>query len=105
MDDIIDWVNLIDSYTRKKIIKKIIGTKIDLKDQRDITKEEAEKICADYINSGEIIETSSKTGENVEETFLNVAGEIINREFQKCRGCGGFYPKKLKICSNCGEPG
>ncbi len=103
IDDISSWVEIVDDYASEDIIKILIGTKIDLKDQRDITKKEAEKHSAEHNWSAEIIETSAKTGENVEEAFINVANQIVGIYFQKCSACGDYFSKKLKICSNCGK--
>jgi Ras-related protein Rab-1A len=103
IEDVSSWVQIINDYGNEDIIKILIGTKIDLKDQREITKKEAEKHCAEHNWSAEVIETSAKTGENVEDTFLNVANEIVGIYFQKCSGCGDYFSKKLKICSNCGK--
>jgi len=103
IDDVSSWVEIMDDYGNEDIIKVLIGTKIDLKDQREITKKEAEKHSAKHEWSAEIIETSAKTGENVEEVFIKVANEIVGRYFQKCNECGDYFSKKLKICSNCGK--
>jgi len=103
LNDVYNWVELCDAYGDPGISKVLIGTKIDLVDQREITREEAEKSCADYTWCGGIIETSAKTGENVEEVFLNLAKELINRKFQKCKACGDYFSKKLKYCVKCGE--
>ncbi len=103
IDDVKNWVELMDEYAGRDNIKVLIGTKIDLKDLREISKEEAEKTCADFNWSVKIFETSSKTGENIEEAFLTIAREIFTRRFQKCSSCGDYFPNKLKFCVSCGE--
>ncbi len=103
LEDVHNWVELVDAYADDDVIKVLIGTKIDLIEEREITKEEAEQICSDHKWCGTIIETSSKTGENVEEAFLSVSREIVNLKFQKCHACGDYFNKNLKICNNCGE--
>ena len=103
LDDVHNWVELIDTYAGEETAKILIGTKIDLKDQREITREDANHACSDYNWCTDNIETSSKTGENVEEAFYTIAREIVNRKFQKCEACGEYYSKKLKYCVNCGE--
>jgi small GTP-binding protein len=103
LDDVHNWVDIVDAYGDQDILKLLIGTKIDLVDKKEITKENATKDCAKYKWCGEIIETSAKTGENVEEAFINVIREIVSIKFQKCEACGDYFSKKLKFCSNCGE--
>ena len=103
LEDIDNWVELCNVYGDPDIAKVLIGTKIDLIDQREITKEIAQKACNTYNWCGEIIETSAKTGENVEEAFRKIARELVNKKFQKCNACGDYFSKKLKFCSNCGE--
>lgn len=103
LEDIHNWVELVDMYAEEDVIKVLIGTKIDLIEEREITKEEAEKYCAEYDWSVNIIETSSKTGENVEEAFSNVVREIISIKLQKCEACREYFNKKLKICNYCGQ--
>jgi small GTP-binding protein len=58
----------------------IVGGKIDLEEDRGVYKEEAERLKENY-NFLELIECSSKTGENVELIF-----EILVKEILKIRG-------------------
>ena len=103
IEDIHEFVDIIDNFATEGAIKVLIGTKIDLVDQREITKEEANKICSKYNWCADIIETSAKTGENIEEAFLNVFREIVESKFNRCSGCNEYFPRKLKFCTNCGE--
>ena len=101
--DIDNWVNIVDENASEDLIKLIIATKIDLKDDREVSKEDAIKFFKKYDWCKDIITTSSKTGENVNLTFNHVAKEIINLKFQVCNSCGEIFNKKLKICNYCGE--
>lgn len=98
-----NWVKIIDENASENVIKLIIATKIDLKDKREVSKEEAIKFCEKYTPNKEIFMTSSKTGQNVEETFLNMAKELIEINLQKCKECGEFISRKLKKCNFCGK--
>ncbi len=100
--DVENWVKIIDKNADENVIKIIIGTKIDLKDKRVITFAEAKKASQKFDFFDDPVETSSKTGENVERAFLNVSKEIINRNLQLCKNCGEFFVKNLKICNYCG---
>ncbi|MFX1394372.1 MAG: Rab family GTPase [Promethearchaeota archaeon] len=104
LNDVINWVKIIQSNALENANLVLIGTKIDLKDKREIKKADAKKISQKFNLQGEIIETSAKTGENVEKAFLNVARLILSTFLQTCKNCGEMFSKKLKICNHCGEP-
>jgi len=55
----------------------LVGCKSDLTEQREVSSEEANSF-ADF-NEMAFVETSAKTGENVEESFRVVGQEIYNR--------------------------
>ena len=102
LEDIDNWVKIIDDNA-KGVLKLLIGTKIDLKDQREIERQEAREIAKKLGCLEGIVETSSKTGENVEEAFLHVARMLLDKNLQHCEGCGKMFSRKLKHCNHCGE--
>ena len=103
LEDIVNWVKIVDENAYDDVIKVLIGTKIDLVDKLEVTKEIATNVCENYHWCVETIETSAKTGENVEDAFLKVCREIMNRKLQICKSCGEVFDKKLKFCNYCGE--
>ena len=102
LEDVDNWVKIIDENAYSNIVKQIIATKIDLKSERQVSKKEAIDFCKKYDWCKEITSTSSKTGENVEEAFLYVVKKIIKRNLQTCKPCGEVFNKKLKNCQYCG---
>lgn len=102
LDDVKNWVKIIDKNAIENVIKIMIGTKIDMEDQRVISYDDARKTSRKYKCLLDPIETSSKTGENVENAFLNVSKEIIKYNLQYCKTCGEFFIKNLKFCNYCG---
>ncbi|MFX0005590.1 MAG: Rab family GTPase [Promethearchaeota archaeon] len=102
LDDIKNWVQIIDDNS-KEIIKITIGTKIDLKEQREISKAEAINISKKFNCYGDPIGTSSKTGENVNKAFQNVVEAIIEQKLHECKNCGEYFSKRLKYCNFCGK--
>ena len=58
----------------------IIGNKIDLENQREVTNEEGEKKA--IINKASFIETSAKNGDNIEKAF-NLMIENVYENFKK----------------------
>ncbi|MFX0048146.1 MAG: Rab family GTPase [Candidatus Hermodarchaeota archaeon] len=102
LEDIDNWIKIIDENAFSNIVKHIIATKIDLKNERQVSKNEAIEFCKKYDWCKDITSTSSKTGENVEEAFLILVKEIIKRNLQICNTCGEVFNKKLKNCQYCG---
>ena len=74
-----------------------------MEDQREITSKQAKIVYEKYNFKGEIIGTSSKTGENVEKVFEMLGREILNNSLRKCTNCGKLYPLELKFCQFCGN--
>jgi len=101
LEDIKNWVKIIDENS-KDIIKITIGTKIDLKENREISKAEAIKISETLNCYGEPLGTSSKTGENIEKVFLYTVNAIVEQELHECTHCAKLFSIKLKICNFCG---
>ena len=58
----------------------IIGNKLDMEDQREITKEQAEKFVSE--NNYKYFETSAKTGEGVDKSIRELATQILKQEGQ-----------------------
>ena len=58
----------------------LIGNKIDLENQREVTTEEGEKKA--IINKASFIETSAKNGDNIEKAF-NLMIENVYENFKK----------------------
>ncbi|NVM35404.1 MAG: GTP-binding protein [Candidatus Lokiarchaeota archaeon] len=102
LNAITNWVKMIEDNCMSNVVKLLIATKIDLKEKREVSKKKAMEYCNNYNWYQEIIKTSSKTGENVEETFLTIAKNLLKRNLQKCKDCGTFFSIKLKFCSLCG---
>ena len=102
LNDIDNWIEIIDENAFPNIVKQVIATKIDLKSERQVSKKEATEFFKKYDWCEEITSTSSKTGENVEEAFLRVVKMIIKRNLQTCKSCGEVFNKKLKNCQYCG---
>ena len=87
----------------ENVVKLLIASKIDLKDKREVTKEEGIKYSNQFTWSGDIISTSSKTGENVEKAFVTLATEMMTNNFHLCEACGDIFDIKLRYCVHCGE--
>ena len=76
-DKINYWVKSIhDNKDSAKIIKQVlVGNKIDLENERQISKEEAEKMASSY--SLKYFETSAKENIGINEFMLNLITDIL----------------------------
>ncbi|XP_077292484.1 RAS oncogene family member Rab14 [Arctopsyche grandis] len=68
------WLTDTRSLTNPSTVIFLIGNKADLESQRDVTYEEAKQFADD--NGLMFVEASAKTGQNVEEAFLETAEKI-----------------------------
>lgn len=101
--DLHNWIKIIDNVANPPRTKLLIEHKIDLEDQREVSREEAiSTIYNKYKFKGEILGTSAKSGKNVEEAFIMLGREILNNSLKKCSSCGKHYPLELKFCQYCG---
>ena len=74
-----DWLNVIRKEIRAEDVFPIIvvGGKADLAENREVSAEDGIKIAKSRNVDG-FIETSSKTGENVEKTFEALTSVMLN---------------------------
>ena len=75
-----DWVKDLTNVKLDEVIFGLVGNKIDLEDQRQVTKEEGEK----YAQDNNIIfqEVSAKTGDNFSDLFYKKIFEQIIIKFR-----------------------
>ena len=69
------WLNDIKTQSNPDIKIFLIGNKADLEDKRKLTKEQGEQLCNDH-KLAFFMETSAKTGFNVQNVFIQVAKEL-----------------------------
>lgn len=70
-----EWLQEIREYGSPEVVVIVIGNKIDLDHQRNVSREEGETFARD--NGLVFIETSAKTSANVEDAFVKTAREIM----------------------------
>lgn len=71
------WLTDYKKHVEKKGSYILIGNKNDLEDQRYVYKDDANKM-AGRIEAIEYIETSAKTGNNVDKAFLKLVYDILS---------------------------
>ena len=76
-ESITNWIEDIKEKKENNFPIILIGNKTDLEHERQVSKEEGEKVAEKY---GYIFfETSNKDGINVEESFLNLTYKILEK--------------------------
>ncbi|HUT80026.1 MAG TPA: Rab family GTPase [Candidatus Bathyarchaeia archaeon] len=76
-----DWHEDLIKNAGEDVIKILVGNKNDLEDLRSVPKKEA-LAFAKKIKALAYIETSAKTGENVNESFITITENLIARAQQ-----------------------
>ncbi|KAG1930457.1 ras-related protein Rab-37 [Pimephales promelas] len=74
------WLTEIHEYAQDDVVIMLLGNKSDMSSGRVIRREDGEKLAREY---GVIfLETSAKTGLNVDEAFTTVAKELVRLAVQ-----------------------
>ncbi|XP_020913173.1 ras-related protein Rab-37 [Exaiptasia diaphana] len=71
------WLAEIYEYASQDVIIMLLGNKADLSKQRAVTREQGEKLAKDHNVA--FMETSAKTGLNVDLAFMAIARDIKYR--------------------------
>ncbi|XP_041076646.1 ras-related protein Rab-37-like isoform X1 [Polyodon spathula] len=80
-DNIRAWLTEIHEYAQQDVVIMLLGNKSDMNSERVIKREEGEKLAREY--GVPFMETSAKTGVNVDLAFLAVAKELKHRCVQQ----------------------
>lgn len=75
-DSLHSWVNSIHEHADEKIIKYLIANKIDLTEERKVSKEDGQKLANQY--GMKYFETSAKTNVNVTESIESLVKDIYH---------------------------
>ena len=101
LNDLNDWIELISSVPNSPKTMIMIETKNDLIRKVEIA--DAMELFEKHQFQGELLSTSSKTGENVEKAFEMLGREIVKNSLKKCPNCEQLFPLELKFCQYCGS--
>lgn len=77
-DNIRAWLGEIREYAQDDVVIMLLGNKADCGSERVVRKEDGERLAREYNVA--FMETSAKTGLNVELTFMAVARELKFRK-------------------------
>ncbi|AYV78414.1 MAG: putative ras-related protein Rab-10-like protein [Edafosvirus sp.] len=80
-----NWMKCIDYHAQEHCCKLLIGNKCDLEDERAISHQKGEDTAKEY--NIKFIETSAKTGVNINEAFTILIDDVVKKmEEKKCIG-------------------
>ena len=68
------WIEDCHNFASKNIHLVLVGNKIDLKDQRKVSKEEGEELATEF--GMDFFESSALSGENIDDIFLSICKKI-----------------------------
>ena len=72
-----NWVRNIEGNAPQTVNKVLVGNKCDLSNMRQVSTQQGEQLAREYGMT--FMETSARTGENVQEAFLLLASDVVNR--------------------------
>ena len=94
-----DWIKGIDKYIDRKFTPLIlIGNKIDLKDERAVSKEEGMNL-AESLNV-KFFETSAITKENIDEAFQEIINSTYNSYKNEMKNIKDEFNESIQIDNN-----
>jgi len=76
-ENVTNWVRQVQQNAKEDVERMLIGNKADMEDQRQVAKERGKQLAMEF--SMPFVETSCKTGENVEKAFLDMTMAILRR--------------------------
>ncbi|XP_078096828.1 ras-related protein Rab-26 [Mustelus asterias] len=79
-DNIQAWLTEIHEYATQDVVIMLLGNKADVAQERAVKKEAGEKLAKEY--GVPFMETSAKTGLNVELAFMAIAKELKHRSMK-----------------------
>ena len=77
-DHIRNWITEIDKFGKQGVLKVIVGNKLDMENNRKITKEAAENLALKY--GIKLWEVSAKDNTNIEEMFLDTIKTLLEKK-------------------------
>ena len=89
------WVESINTHAAKTAARVLVGNKIDLQDDREVTKEEAEELAKQY--GIHYHETSAKANIGLKETFEDIFEQSYKNKFISAAEAPEVDRQSLKV--------
>ncbi|MGH0149730.1 UNVERIFIED_CONTAM: hypothetical protein FKN15_015845 [Acipenser sinensis] len=102
-DNIQAWLTEIYEYAQQDVVLMLLGNKADATHERVVKREEGEKLAKEF--GVPFMETSAKTGMNVELAFMAIAKELKHRSMKMPNEAGfklhEYVNKEMKSSGCC----
>ncbi|KAK1164752.1 ras-related protein Rab-26-like [Acipenser oxyrinchus oxyrinchus] len=102
-DNIQAWLTEIYEYAQQDVVLMLLGNKADATHERVVKREEGEKLAKEF--GVPFMETSAKTGMNVELAFMAIAKELKHRSMKTPNESGfklhEYVNKEMKSSGCC----
>mmetsp|Transcript_20126 Transcript_20126/g.29936 ORF Transcript_20126/g.29936 Transcript_20126/m.29936 type:complete len:208 (-) Transcript_20126:96-719(-) len=83
-ENIKDWLQEVNQYGEKDVVKVLVGNKTDLNSKRVVETELAQQLAKDLQLT--YLETSAKNDEGVDQLFNHLTELMISQDQQACAG-------------------
>jgi len=96
------WMSEADKYANQNASRLLVGNKSDLVNKRAVDKSRAEEVA--LINNMSFIETSAKTAFNINNAFIKLVSDIMEKHVSTCTDkieIGIGLGKPVKVTSPC----
>jgi len=94
-NNINQWIDNITQHANADVEKMLLGNKADMNDQRQVSTEIGKELAQSH--GIKFMETSAKTGQNVDEAFRQLASDIKNKMEKRSDLTGVVQPTSHKI--------
>ena len=101
-DNIRNWIRNIDENAAADVEKMILGNKCDLDESRVVSKERGQLLANEH--QVKFMETSAKSGHNVERAFLDLAHDIKVKMDKKSPSDASSVTAPTSVRVSQGEP-
>ncbi|CAD8091335.1 unnamed protein product [Paramecium primaurelia] len=96
-DSVKMWMSEIDKYAQEDVIRMLVGNKCDVEDKRAVSYEEGEALAKQL--KLQFIETSAKLSTNIEQSFLTIAKNVLEKSQNSIKAESGQNMKIGQITS------
>jgi|Transcript_14240 Ras-related protein Rab-8A len=73
------WVEELDKHGDATVQRILVGNKSDLSEDRKVSREDGERLAKKFNMT--FFETSAKTGESVDDAFLDIADKVVLQRY------------------------